>query len=71
LRAFSPRHIAEQLADYRQPSVASPDAVSALALEVIEEGAEQRRVEIVKVEHRALLAGALGGELEQQALVSR
>ena len=42
------------------------DAVAALAFEVVQEGGDQRRVEMGDVELAGRLGGALGGEGEQQ-----
>jgi hypothetical protein len=65
------RRVAEQRADCRQASVARPDAVCALALEVIEEGADQRRVEIVDLKRRGPLAGAFAANSSSRRMVSR
>jgi hypothetical protein len=59
--------VAEQRVDRRQADVAGAGAVVALALEVIEEGADQPCVEVRELERRRWLAGPLGGEREQQA----
>jgi len=50
--------------DRRQPGVAGACAVAAVLLEVVEEGADQLRVEIVDVQLAGLFAGLLGGELQ-------
>ena len=60
------RCVVEQRADCGEPGVAGADAVAAFVLEVIEERADQRRVEIVEIQLAGLLAGPLGGEREQQ-----
>ena len=52
--------------DRRQPGVAGAGAVAAVCLEVVEERADQLRVEVVDVQLARLLAGLLGGEREQQ-----
>ncbi|HLG07266.1 MAG TPA: hypothetical protein VI409_01195 [Gaiellaceae bacterium] len=57
---------AKQGVDRCEPGVAGADAVTALAFEVVEEGGDQGRVEIVEVELGWLGAGALLGEDEQQ-----
>ena len=52
--------------DRRQPGVAGPDGVAAVCFEVVEERADQRRVEIGEVKLTRLLAGLLLRELQQQ-----
>jgi hypothetical protein len=52
--------------DRRQAVVAGAGAVAPFCFEVVEERADQRRVEIVEVQLARLLAGPLGGEREQQ-----
>ena len=64
---MSERGVAEQRADRCQTRVAGADAVGALVLEVIEERADQRRVEIADVQLPGRLGAALGGEGKQQA----
>ena len=59
--------VAKQRADRRQARVAGPDRVAALVLEVIQERADQRRLEIVDVEIAGRLVTVLGGECKQQA----
>ena len=54
------RGVAEQRADRGQARVAGAGAVVALVLEVIQERADQRRVEIVDVEVAGRLAGRAG-----------
>jgi len=49
-----------------QPDVAGADTVVADGLEVIEEGTDERGVEILKVEGGRLLAESLFGEVQQQ-----
>ena len=44
------RGVAEQRVDRGEPGVAGADAVAALVLEVVQERADQRRVEIVDVQ---------------------
>lgn len=56
----------KQRADRRQPRVSRRHRVSALALEVIEEGADQRGVEVGDLELRRRAAGPPLGELHQQ-----
>ncbi len=56
----------KQRADRGQAGVAGADAVVALVLEMVEERANQRRVEIVEVELAGLLAGLLLSESEKQ-----
>ena len=58
---------AEQRVDGGQPGVAAADAVGPVALEVIKEAADQRRVEVGQVEVGRILAGLRPGEGEQQA----
>jgi hypothetical protein len=48
--------------DRGEPRVSGARAVSAVAFEVIEEVADQRRVQVADVELGGLLAGAPGGE---------
>ena len=60
------RGVAKQRADRGQARVAGADRVAALVLEVIEERADQRCLEIVEVEIAGRLAGVLGGEGQQQ-----
>ena len=44
------RGVAEQGVDRRQPGVAGAGAVAAVVFEVVEEGADQRRVQVGEVE---------------------
>ena len=60
----SERRVAVERVDRREPVVAGSDAVAARLLEVVEERADQRRVELVDVEFVGLLAGLVGGEGE-------
>ena len=60
------RGVAEQRVDRGQARVAGAGAVAAVALEVVEERADQRRVEIRDVEPVRLLAGCVLGEAQQQ-----
>ena len=60
------RRVVKQRADRGQAGVAGADAVAAFVLEMVEERADQRRVEIVDVQLAGLLAGPLLGEREQQ-----
>ena len=57
---------AEHRVDRCQSGVAGAGAVAALLFEVVEERADQRRVEILELELARLLAGALLSEAEQQ-----
>ena len=59
------RGVFEQRADRREPGVASPDAVRAVVLEVVEKRADQRGVEVVYLQQAGLLGGVLRGEREQ------
>jgi hypothetical protein len=52
--------------DRPEPGVAGPGAVAPVLLEVVEERADQRRVEIVDVQLERLLAGLLLREAKQQ-----
>ena len=52
--------------DRSEPGVAGPGAVAPCLLEMVEERADQRSVDIVDVELERLLAGPLVGEAEQQ-----
>ena len=60
------RGVAVKGTDRGQPCVAGAGAVSPLVLEMVKERADQRRVQFVDLESGWLLAGALGGEGEQQ-----
>jgi hypothetical protein len=57
--------VAEQGVDRGQPVVAGGRAVAPVALEVIEERGDQRRVEFGDVEVGGRLSGAVGGEGQQ------
>ena len=57
--------------DRPEPGVAGPGAVARGLLEVVEEGADQRRVEIVEVQLEWLLAGLLVREGSSSRNVSR
>ena len=59
--------VAEQRVDRRQPPVAGACLVAALALEVVEERSDQRRIEIADVQRGRLFPRALGSEGQQQA----
>ena len=52
--------------DRCQPVVARPRAVAAVLFEVVEERADQRRVEVVDVQLTGLFADLFGREREQQ-----
>jgi hypothetical protein len=52
--------------DRRQPGVAGPGAVAPFGLEVLEERADQRCVEVSEVQLAGLFAGLLLGEAQQQ-----
>ncbi len=60
------RGVAEQRVDRCQPGVAGADAVASPGLQVLQEGADQRGVEIGDLEAGGRLAGLLRGEGEQQ-----
>jgi len=53
--------------DRGQPGVAGAHGVAALLFEVVEEGGDQRCVEIGDVQLRGCDFGALAGEAEQQS----
>jgi hypothetical protein len=52
--------------DRRQARVPGAHAVSALALEMVEEGGDKRRVEIGAIEPGGLAPGAFGGKRKEQ-----
>jgi len=52
--------------DRTKAGVACADAVASIVFEVLEEGADQRRVEIVDVQLERLLAGPLVREAQKQ-----
>ena len=58
--------VAEQRVDRGQPVVAGGHAVVSVAFEVVQERGDQRRVELGDVEGAGCLAGAFGGEGQQQ-----
>ena len=60
------RGVAVERVDRRQPGVAGPEAVAALLLEVVEERADQRRVEVGEVQPVGCLPVLCCGEVEQQ-----
>jgi hypothetical protein len=60
------RQVREQRVDCRQAVVAGADAVAASCLEMVQEGSDQRRVELVDVQFAGFRSGPLGGEGEQQ-----
>jgi hypothetical protein len=60
------RRVAEQRMDRRQPRVASRGAVAALAVEVLEECADQRRVKVREIELAWRLARLPLSEGQQQ-----
>jgi hypothetical protein len=60
------REVGEQGVDGGESVVAGLRCVVAVVFEVIEEGGDERRVEIVDVEATGRGAGLLGGEGEQQ-----
>jgi hypothetical protein len=62
----SERGVPVERVDRRQPVVASPRAAAAVDLEVVEECADQRRVEIVDVQLAGRFPGLFGSEREQQ-----
>jgi hypothetical protein len=57
---------AEQRVDRGQPGVAGADAVAAVVFQVVEEGADQRRVEVGDLERGGLPAGLAGCEGQQE-----
>jgi hypothetical protein len=57
---------AEQRVDRGQPGVAGADAVAAVVFEVVEERADQRRVEVGDLERGGLPAGLAGCEGQEQ-----
>ena len=65
------RGVGEQRVDGGESVVAGAHAVVALAFEVIEEGADQHRVEVLERELRRRLAGAALGEANSSRNVSR
>ena len=58
--------VAVERVDRRQPRVAGRDDVAALVLEVVEERADQRRVQVGELQAVGLLAGLLLREAQQQ-----
>jgi hypothetical protein len=60
------RGVAEERADGSQARVAGAHGVAAVALEVVEEGADERRVEVREVEPRGRRARPLGGEPQEE-----
>jgi len=63
---MSERSEAVERVDRPEPRVAGPGTVAPIFFEVVEERADQRRVEIVDVQLERLLAGLSLGEGEQQ-----
>jgi len=61
------RREAQQRADRREACVARAGAVAPLALDVLEEGTDQWRVEVVELQLTGLLAGLLLREGQQQS----
>jgi hypothetical protein len=59
--------VAEQRVDGREPSVARAHGISSLVLEVIQERANERSVDIGEVQGGGRLAGALAGKAEQHS----
>ncbi len=59
--------VPEQRTDGRQAGIPGPDAVAPIALEVVEEGADERRVDLADIERRWSCPGAVGGERQEQA----
>jgi hypothetical protein len=57
----------EQRVDRGQPRVAGADAGAALALEVVDEAGDQRRVEVGEIQRRGGQAGLVAGVTEQQS----
>ena len=60
------RGVAAERVDRGEPGVAGPGTVATIMLEVVEERADQRRVEIIEVKLGWLFADLSCGELEQQ-----
>ena len=58
--------VGEHGADRGQAGVAGAGAVAAVVLEVVQEAADQRGVQVGDVELAGLLPGALGGERQEQ-----
>jgi hypothetical protein len=58
--------VAEHGVDGGEPGVAGAGAVAAVVFEVVQERADQRRVQVGEVELARLPAGAPGGEGQQQ-----
>ena len=63
---MSERGVAVERVDRPEPRVAGPGTVAPILFEMLEERADQRRVEIVDVELERLLAGLVVREGEQQ-----
>ena len=61
------RRVAEQGADRGQPGVAGGDGVGPPGLQVLKERGDHLGVQVGDVQLAGLLAGLLGGELQQQA----
>ena len=62
---FAERGEAEEGVDCGEAGVAAADAVAALVFEMVEEGADERGVEVGQIQLRGRFA-ELGGEAEQQ-----
>jgi hypothetical protein len=60
------RGVAVKRVDRREPGVAGSGTVAAVVFEVVQERADQRRVEVGEVQLAWLIAGLLLGEGEQQ-----
>jgi hypothetical protein len=64
---FRQGHIAEEGVDRGEASVAGPSTVAAVGLEVLEELADEGRVEIFDEQIRGGLVESLGREVQQHA----
>jgi len=59
-------HVPVERVDRPEPGVAGADMVAAILFEMVEERADQQRVEIVDIQLKRLLAGLVLREAEQQ-----
>src|SRR2546425_7887768 len=60
------RDMTHERADGRKPEVAGPRGVAAFCLEMVEEGEDERRVDVLDPQGRGRSPGALSGVAEQQ-----
>jgi hypothetical protein len=65
------RGVVEQRMDGCRPRVAGPNAVAAAGFELVQERADQRRVQVSDVQPGGRLAGLLGGEGQRSLIASR